>query len=250
MRINKRLVVLLVVMVALLGCLWYVYAERRIPCVTPTTYALTEYSAKFGVPEADIQNDIKQAAALWNTALGKEVFVEAAGNKPQLPIEFVYTAAQQAVDTVASANTAIDTINARQQALAKQYAALETQYNAARAHGEDTNTLVDQMNALAKQSEALRKDADAEFAKERNAVTPGEEIEGGRYVSDKDGERIFIYSFQNKTERLRALMHEFGHALGLEHVSGSDSIMYPINSSKSLVLSREDKAELARACSL
>lgn len=40
------------------------------------------------------------------------------------------------------------------------------------------------------------------------------------------GDAINVYQFEQPDDLKLALMHEFGHALGIEHVSGSSSVMY------------------------
>ncbi len=73
-----------------------------------------------------------------------------------------------------------------------------------------------------------------------------EEFTQGDY---QDG-RIRIYEFSDQAELITVLVHEFGHALGLSHVEGKDSIMYYLleNPSVSPVLSSEDKAAFLAVC--
>lgn len=47
---------------------------------------------------------------------------------------------------------------------------------------------------------------------------------------------------------MRVLSHEPGHALGLEHVDTTDSIMYPYNTSNKTTLTSEDTRELVETC--
>jgi hypothetical protein len=75
-----------------------------------------------------------------------------------------------------------------------------------------------------------------------------EEHKEGRYISDEKGQRIIIYSFEDRENLHRIVAHELGHALELEHVNTEDSIMYSINKGEDLRLSAEDKAELDRVC--
>ena len=67
------------------------------------------------------------------------------------------------------------------------------------------------------------------------------------------GKEINIYQFNNKKDLILALTHEFGHALGMDHIENPKSIMYYLtttNTEISLVLSSEDLAELKRVCKI
>ncbi len=72
------------------------------------------------------------------------------------------------------------------------------------------------------------------------------EFEEGTY--DPNTEKITIYEFGSPIALKRVLTHEFGHALGLNHVSEKNSIMYPVNESSSLSLSDADLEELGKIC--
>jgi hypothetical protein len=224
---RTRLLILLTILVALGGCYAYLLATKRVPCVTPITYSLVAYDERFGIPQDEIESDIAQAAAVWNKALGRNVFVES--STPDLPVSFAYNSAQHSIDTVASLNNDIDALRAQQNEIAKQYAATKDP-------------------ALIDTFYMLRDQIIADEAKERS-IAQSSEIQEGRYVSDQEGTRIYVYGFKNKTELMRVLTHEFGHALGLDHVAIPDSIMYASIAGTNLALTPEDKAELARACS-
>ena len=76
--------------------------------------------------------------------------------------------------------------------------------------------------------------------------TGGEEFTQGDYT----GEAIHVYHFKDQPELKNVLVHEFGHALKLPHVEGSNSIMYYLMDKQPATseLSSEDLAALEGLC--
>jgi hypothetical protein len=241
-----RLTLLALILVGLGGYYAYILSNKKIPCVTPIIYSLVLYDSRFVLPQSEVERDIGEAAQVWNDALGKEVLVP--GIKPELPIYFLYQSGQQIVSTVNSLQEEIKTLQAQRDQISKQSLALSKQISEAQRLGQDTQSLKLELQSLQKKDEHLRQQISADSAIGRDIVPSGD-ITAGQYISNEKGERINIYLFQNTTELKRALRHEFGHALGLNHVSSPDSMMYPMNNgSENLELTTEDKAELAKAC--
>lgn len=76
----------------------------------------------------------------------------------------------------------------------------------------------------------------------------GEQFEEGLYKSGPSGEEIDIYQFSNSDKLVRVLAHELGHALGLDHVSDPDAIMYSLNESGNDKATESDLLELNTLC--
>jgi len=113
-------------------------------------------------------------------------------------------------------NTKIDTVND----LIAQISNYGTTHNAVVT---DTNIIVDEINEQS-----------------RNSFEEG--------VYDQGNDTITIYEYDSALRLQRVLAHELGHALGLDHVSEKESIMYFYNDGIAFALSTQDKAALSTKC--
>jgi Zn-dependent metalloprotease len=86
----------------------------------------------------------------------------------------------------------------------------------------DLNTLADQVNALGERGSQLIRQYNSGVATYNDRFGDADEFTQGDY---QDGV-INIYTFISKGELVNILAHELGHALDIEHVEGSDSVMY------------------------
>jgi len=163
---------------------------------------------------------------------------------------------------VSEFKTAQDTFNARVAAYNKQsepspdeYEALqaakkilEKKVEALESERQSVNRLAADANALAKKYNLLVEHINENVQEINNSELVGTEFEEGVYISDEKGQRIEIYQFDDKTTFVRVLAHELGHALGLGHNDGVDSIMNAVNKSSNLVATAEDTVALEALC--
>jgi len=86
---------------------------------------------------------------------------------------------------------------------------------------------------------------------EFNTIGSGvEEFQEGVYVRDSSGERIDIFEFATRKQLLRVLAHEFGHALGFDHVENPLAIMYKRNQATNETLTKDDIQVLKKRCAI
>lgn len=78
----------------------------------------------------------------------------------------------------------------------------------------------------------------------------GKEFDEGQYEQTFGKRSISIYQFDNDNKLIRVLAHEFGHALGLDHVEDEDALMYYLNESTNEILTDADITELKKACKI
>lgn len=73
-------------------------------------------------------------------------------------------------------------------------------------------------------------------------------FEQGNYVSRFLFKEINIYQFEDKESLLQVLIHELGHALGLEHTTESNDAMYFINTEEEQFITESSLNKLRGIC--
>lgn len=114
------------------------------------------------------------------------------------------------------------------------------------AEERDINDTAEEINRKAKEGNDLVEAYNAE-------VVQYNEIYGNRDLytqGDFQRDRINVYKFSDTTELTKVIAHEFGHALGVGHVEGGESLMYYLMAEQpdTLVLSETDRTAFIAMC--
>ncbi|MEI6420127.1 MAG: matrixin family metalloprotease [bacterium] len=105
------------------------------------------------------------------------------------------------------------------------------------------NQTVAVLNQLASQLNALAGDVNSSIKKYNSVGIVGQEFEQGIYSAKAGNKNINVYQYNNMDKLSKVLLHEFGHSLGLGHVSSSASIMYYMNQDgKQNILPSDERA--------
>jgi Matrixin len=107
------------------------------------------------------------------------------------------------------------------------------------------NQQIDDVNKLGEEGNAKIAIYNAEVVEYNEVFGALETFTQGDY----ERERINIYKFSDVEELTRVIIHEFGHALGVGHVEGEESVMYYLMTEQSSpVLSAEDISAFTAIC--
>lgn len=243
------------------------------PCDTPLHYRLGQIDERFHLTTSQLQVDVNQAASLWNQAKGKKLFIR--DDSAQLHINLVYDERQQLknqIDELGNTlgqekgtlsqqesqfesmsasfqnqlndfNRKVQYWNSRGGAPKDEYQKLMTEQEELKQQSTQLKALADKLNRSGEgyngQIDVLNQTIDS--FNQKIGVHPEEG------VYDQNDQRIDIYFNVNRNELIHTLAHELGHALGLEHVTNSDSIMYP-QTSQTLNATKEDINAIQTVC--
>lgn len=107
---------------------------------------------------------------------------------------------------------------------------LDTEADALNATVKKINGFVTQMNALSERGNNLIADYNEVVETYNDRFSEGDEFTQGDYQR----EAITIYQFDSRDELALVLAHEFGHALGVGHVTDEHAIMYHLMEHQSI----------------
>lgn len=264
----------LVVIGALIGIAIVVYRIPYSPCDTSLTYTIGSVDPRFGLSADAVAADAKEAARLWNQAEGMQL-LSPVSSSGDLTINFVYDqrsdlqknvtdlqeqvsqdnrSLQQQIDgykadstafeqKLADLNATIQKYNSQGGAPPDVYQNLVKEQNQLRAEGNALNARARQLNLNARDYNSEVQNLNQNVVEFDQAIS--QTPEEGLY--DGTDRTITIYFANDQHELIHTLAHEFGHALGMDHVQNAAAIMYPYSTTE-LAVTPDDKEQLDTVC--
>jgi len=110
------------------------------------------------------------------------------------------------------------------------------------------NALVVEINDLASALNSLSKNLNLEVNNYNSSDLVGKEFEEGLYTLNGGKQDIKIFQYDGVIKLQNILVHEFGHALGLDHNISEQSVMYRLNTSKTQTILVSDIENLKKLC--
>ena len=242
-------------------------------CDTPISYKIGSIDPKFGLTKYNVLSDAKIATNILSTVEGKQLFTYS--DTAQLTLNFVYDQRTALDNQISQLKTQLDQ---KGNTLSKQSSDYEAQVVQFEKKLADFNATVEKYNQqggapgdvyanLIEQQKQLKAEADTlnQRAHQLNLSTREYNVgvsnlnqnttqfnseialkpEEGLY--DGGHNTITIYFAGNYSELIHTLAHEFGHALGMQHVNNPQAVMYPYTTTF-LTLTPEDLGQLAYVC--
>ncbi len=128
--------------------------------------------------------------------------------------------------------------------------ALSMQFGGIKKIEEAVNSDIDTINALGTTLNQLIVQLNINVEQYNRAGSSIGRYEEGLYRIHDGRQTIDVYKDTDHPQLVSLLAHEMGHALGMDHVTGSESLMYPVNNGRALKLTANDIKELDRVCKL
>lgn len=255
---------------------FYNYFNFYNNCQLPRAFAINNIDTRFNISKDSVKNIAIDASNRWNNQT--QVDLIKYNENAALKINLIYDSRQEnlnktqtEIEKLTNSKTSIDNLETEYKKLLAQYQNDLANYNAQVAYWNSKGGApTDEYSKLQDQKSSLdqRKQMLLDMAKNLNLEAQNYNEDLSYLKNDLDSRKntiitqgefdpntntINIYTFGNNNELRLVLMHEFGHALGLDHANNQVSILYELLDQQNVnnpTLTSEDISLLTKHCQL
>lgn len=242
-------------------------------CSNPIEYKIGSIDPQFKLSTEKLALSAKNAANIWNSAYGKDLFIY--NPDALLEINLAYDERQSLTQEIVQVDSDVEqdkskliteiseheklyeNLKIRIDELSKeiQYwnekgGAPMDKYEELVSKQEELQAQINDFNQRSSSLDKNANDLNNQVSELNNTISTFNSVlktkpEAGIYIPTLN--KIEIYTFGSENQLTLTIAHEFGHALGLPHISTIDALMHPVASSSSHLTS-EDIDSLNNFC--
>ncbi len=270
--------------IGLIGAGGYFYLQPDI-CEQPIEYHIDRLDSEFRLEQSRLEQALDDAEAVWEYIANRNLFdrtdsdgvavqlifderqdetiqeqvsrnslenqegsIDEQTNRYDVAYRNLKAAEYRYEQDLAAYNQKVEQVNRGGGATQSQYRELQNDRRDLDEQRRELNQMIEQINALAATIERDVVDYNVDVAEYNESFTGKRQFDQGYYSSDGE---IVIYQYDSYDDLVLVLAHEFGHALGMDHVNDPMAVMnafLTMQDTDNIRPAQDDLIELSNTC--